>query len=49
MSEEMKPEHRIFCEEVVIDWNQTRAYMVAYPNSQRESARRKRIKVDDKR
>jgi phage terminase small subunit len=38
MSEEMKPEHRVFCEEVVIDWNQTRAYMVAYPNCKEESA-----------
>jgi phage terminase small subunit len=37
--EELKPEHKIFCEEVVIDWNQTRAYMVAYPSSKESSAR----------
>lgn len=35
---DLKPEWRRFCEEYVIDWNQTRAYMVAYPSSKYNSA-----------
>ena len=35
---ELKPEHKIISENYVIDWNATRAYMVAYPNSSYESA-----------
>lgn len=29
---DLKPEHRIFAHEYVIDWNGTRSYKVAYPN-----------------
>lgn len=28
---DLKPEHRIFAEQYVIDWNGTRSYKVAYP------------------
>ena len=38
MAEDLKPEWRVFSEQYVIDWNGTRAYMVAYPNSSYESA-----------
>jgi len=43
MSEEydfsdMKPEHRVFCENYVIEWNGTQSYLKAYPNSSYESA-----------
>lgn len=36
---ELKPEHKIFAEQYVIDWNGTRSYQVAYPESSYESAR----------
>lgn len=35
---ELKPEHRVFAEEYVIDWNGTRSYMVAYPGCDEKSA-----------
>jgi phage terminase small subunit len=34
----LKPEWKIFAHEYVIDWNGTRAYMVAYPKSKENSA-----------
>lgn len=34
----MKAQWLIFASELVIDWNQTRAYMVAYPDSSKEAA-----------
>lgn len=37
--DKLKPEWIIFSEEYVIDWNGTRAYMVAYPSSSYESSR----------
>ena len=35
---ELKPEHRVFAEQYVIDWNGTRSYMVAYPECDTKSA-----------
>jgi len=35
---DLKPEWRVFSEQYVIDWNGTRAYMVAYPKSSYEAA-----------
>lgn len=37
MSEELKPEHKIFCQEYIFDWNATRAYKVAYPSPKSEN------------
>lgn len=34
----LKPEWKVFAHEYVIDWNGTRAYMVAYPKSTENSA-----------
>lgn len=33
MKNDLKPEHKVFAEEYVIDWNGTRAYQVAYPKT----------------
>ena len=35
----LKPEHRIFAEQYVIDWNGSRSYKVAYPDVTDETAR----------
>lgn len=35
---DLKPEHRVFAEQYVIDWNGTRAYQVAYPEIDVKSA-----------
>jgi phage terminase small subunit len=34
----LKPEWKVFAHEYVIDWNGTRAYMVAYPNVKENTA-----------
>jgi len=36
---DLKPEHRVFAEQYVIDWNGTRSYQVAYPGSSYESSK----------
>lgn len=36
---QLKPEWKIFSEQYVIDWNGTRAYQVAYPNVDYETAK----------
>tara|TARA_R110000851_G_scaffold19014_1_gene59077 strand:- start:108 stop:644 length:537 start_codon:yes stop_codon:yes gene_type:complete len=39
MANDIKPEHRVFAHQYVIDWDGTRSYMVAYPKSSYESAK----------
>ena len=36
---DLKPEHKRFAEEYVIDWNGTRAYQAAYPKASYDTAR----------
>ena len=35
---DLKPEHKVFVENYVIEWNATRSYMVAYPKCDIKSA-----------
>lgn len=37
--DDLKPEHRVFAENYVIEWNATQSYLIAYPNSSYDSAR----------
>ena len=37
--EELKPEHKVFSHEYVIDWDATRSYQVAYPKSSYDAAK----------
>lgn len=39
MEDKLKPEHRVFAESYIYDWNATRAYKVAYPKASDETAR----------
>lgn len=39
MQTALKPEYKVFCENYIFDFNATRAYKVAYPNSTDASAR----------
>lgn len=39
MSDNLKPEWKVFCQNYIYDWNGTRAYMAAYPTCKPESAR----------
>ena len=38
MGNDLKPEHRVFAYQYVIDWNATRSYKVAYPNAKTSTA-----------
>jgi phage terminase small subunit len=38
MEKDLKPEHRVFAHQYVIDWNATRSYKVAYPNAKTSTA-----------
>lgn len=37
MSDNLKPEHLVFCYEYLKDWNGTRAYKVAYPSEKSDN------------
>lgn len=42
---DLKPEHKRFAEEYVIDWNGTRAYQAAYPKASYDTARANQSKL----
>jgi phage terminase small subunit len=39
MDDKLKPEHKVFAESYIYDWNATRAYKVAYPKASDGTAR----------
>lgn len=37
--DELTESQKVFCKEYILDWNATRAYLVAYPNTSNDAAR----------